>query len=521
MDPLTEAFQTINDDNIIAIYKNIPVTKRCSGCKKTIDKTEFIVEENIRSTCNTCRSKNNLHKNNQENIEYNNQRKQKLQFEFTKIINIPFSSEEPKKIADIIIENIQDSDDYKWKYVFIYICAQSNATQKNPRKHQDLTKQRDTPARERFACKGVIKIDVKTRIHCAQIQIKHDELHTVPSNFTVSDWVKNYISENLDLFPTVIYKQLVSKELDISIQQKQVYYWWSYYMTRNKSTWILTGFHKELQEKNICINECGIDATYNTNNLTFELYVLLAEVNGSGYPLGYLFLDNNGNGISGARTNTITKFLREFQIRGILPQFFLTDKDFAQISAAQEVWPNTKIQLCHCHLRRAVETKLKETTLPKRDNYEPIAANHEFSFIDIEFNPSNKAYKATRISGMIRKQAVFEMYTYCINNSLVWVWSYMWREWYIKDRWKSWNLWARSAFNTLSILKTTMIVEGHWKVLKRDYLYKFFRPRLDLLVYTLLEKLLPLQHRKFQQILSGRETLDWKKSLKSEWKKLA
>ncbi|CAB4485247.1 unnamed protein product [Rhizophagus irregularis] len=192
MDPLTEAFQTINDDNIIAIYKNIPVTKRCSGCKKTIDKTEFIVEENIRSTCNTCRSKNNLHK------------------------------KEPKKIADIIIENIQDSDDYKW----------NNATQKNPRKHQDLTKQRDTPARERFACKGVIKIDVKTRIHCAQIQIKHDELHTVPSNFTVSDWVKNYISENLDLFPTVIYKQLVSKELDISIQQKQVYYWWSYYMTR-------------------------------------------------------------------------------------------------------------------------------------------------------------------------------------------------------------------------------------------------------------------------------------------------
>jgi hypothetical protein len=59
------------------------------------------------------------HIDNQENIEYNDQRKQKLQFEFTKIINIPFSSEEPKKIADIIIENIQDSDDYKWKYVFI------------------------------------------------------------------------------------------------------------------------------------------------------------------------------------------------------------------------------------------------------------------------------------------------------------------------------------------------------------------------------------------------------------------
>ncbi|RGB23479.1 hypothetical protein C1646_774431 [Rhizophagus diaphanus] len=112
-----------------------------------------------------------------------------------------------------------------------------------------------------------------------------------------------------------------------------------------------------------------------------------------------------------------------------------------------------------------VEIKLKETKLSKRDNYEPIAANHEFSFIDIEFNPSNKTYKATRIyisqqnlpAGMIRKQAVFEMYIYCKNNSLVWVWSYMWREWYIKDRW---NLWARSAFDTLSILKITMIVKS-------------------------------------------------------------
>ncbi|RIA84012.1 hypothetical protein C1645_832899 [Glomus cerebriforme] len=38
------------------------------------------------------------------------------------------------------------------------------------------------------------------------------------------------------------------------------------------------------------------------------------------------------------------------------------------------VWPNTKIQLFHWHLRRAVETKLKETKLPKRDKHEPMVA---------------------------------------------------------------------------------------------------------------------------------------------------
>ena len=65
------------------------------------------------------------------------------------------------------------------------------------------------------------------------------------------------------------------------------------------------------------------------------MYVLHVEVDGTGYPLGYLFLDNNGNGVSGARTNVIAKFLGEFRTRGIFPQFFLTDKDFAQISAGR------------------------------------------------------------------------------------------------------------------------------------------------------------------------------------------
>jgi len=33
-------------------------------------------------------------------------------------------------------------------------------------------------------------------------------------------------------------------------------------------------------------------------------------------------------------------------MRGLEPTFFLTDKDFAQISAAKFVWKGIKIQLC-------------------------------------------------------------------------------------------------------------------------------------------------------------------------------
>ncbi|CAB4374030.1 unnamed protein product [Rhizophagus irregularis] len=48
-----------------------------------------------------------------------------------------------------------------------------------------------------------------------------------------------------------------------------------------------------------------------------------------------------------------------------------------------------------------------------------------------------------------------------------------------------------------------MIVESYWKVLKWDFLYKFFHPRFDLVVFIITKK------------------PEWKKIFKSEWKRLA
>ena len=107
-----------------------------------------------------------------------------------------------------------------------------------------------------------------------------------------------------------------------------------------------TGIYKQLNELKINISECRIDATYNTNNMGFELYVLHAEINGTGFPLSYLFLENNGGCKDGIRTSILQKFLTIFRDQELQPKFFLTDKDFAQINAARFTWPNAKIQLC-------------------------------------------------------------------------------------------------------------------------------------------------------------------------------
>ena len=41
------------------------------------------------------------------------------------------------------------------------------------------------------------------------------------------------------------------------------------------------------------------------NNFGFELYTLQAEMNGTGFPLAYMFLENNGRCGEGIRTAVI------------------------------------------------------------------------------------------------------------------------------------------------------------------------------------------------------------------------
>ena len=122
--------------------------------------------------------------------------------------------------------------------------------------------------------------------------------------------------------------------------------------------------------------------------MKFELYVVHAEVDGMGFPLSYLFLENNGNCGNGVRTGVIIDFLLQLKTLGLEPEFFITDKDFAQISAARFVWNNIKVQLCLWHIKKAVEARLSNNKIPQQVNYNGIAAQQQFSFIDPLFRPS-------------------------------------------------------------------------------------------------------------------------------------
>ena len=104
------------------------------------------------------------------------------------------------------------------------------------------------------------------------------------------------------------------------------------------------------------------------------------------------------------------------------------------------------------------------------------------------------------------------MYDFCYENDLKYVWAYMWCNWY---QFNLWILWARAATpNRICIFKTTMLMESHWKVIKRDYLPKFFRPRLDLVTFIIITRLIPHNEIMYDKYQKGREKVSWRKDFK-------
>ncbi|KAJ6473033.1 hypothetical protein C8R45DRAFT_1163371 [Mycena sanguinolenta] len=110
----------------------------------------------------------------------------------------------------------------------------------------------------------------------------------------------------------------------------------------------------------------------------------------------------------------------------------------------------------------------------------------------------------------IRRWAVTEMYKFCVENRLPEVLAYLWENWYRKSRWE---LWACSVHPKIPVLKTTMILESHWRRIKHDFLHHFHIPRCDLLAWILIVKLLPHTGH-------YRELPSWRKGFKKVWRKL-
>ncbi|RDH27526.1 hypothetical protein BDQ94DRAFT_184479 [Aspergillus welwitschiae] len=112
------------------------------------------------------------------------------------------------------------------------------------------------------------------------------------------------------------------------------------------------------------------------------------------------------------------------------------------------------------------------------------------------------------------------MYTWCKARGHYRLWAYLYINWYCPEQWK---LWARAADpSDIPVVKTSMIVESHWRTLKHDYLHRFNRPRVDLVVWVLTSRVLPDAVHRMTAISSGQFRVfkaRWREAFKKQWRR--
>ncbi len=112
----------------------------------------------------------------------------------------------------------------------------------------------------------------------------------------------------------------------------------------------------------------------------------MADANGFGIPLAFMFLRTTKDAAAGAKQAVLECFLGALKDLGVDPEFTLSDKDWSEINAMGVVWPDAKHQLCFWHGLRALKQRLsknRDTPAP----YDAAAAHAQFSFIDVTFVP--------------------------------------------------------------------------------------------------------------------------------------
>ena len=328
--------------------------------------------------------------------------------------------------------------------------------------------------------------------------------------------------------------------------------------------------------------EISMDETFGTNNAGMGLFAVLVEVDGAGIPVAYLLYEvaPNAKGEKKAETGAMVYLLQQFlgslKAIGFNPTFVGHDKDAAEMAAIRIVWEKAHQRLCYWHAKRAILTKMRDSdrTLTQR-HYYPAEAQQFVPDLEIcwgsdqlrrpdgehrrgncncaskhkTFEPNGRLETRDKkerdvvaeifsrhlnvhtafpdINGIykdkdtIYRDSVREIYTWCRAKNYFRLFAYLWVNWYRPNQWATW---ARAAAPEIPVLKTTMVVESHWKTVKHDYLHKFHRPRIDLVVWVILTKVVRDTARRLNRIVTqdSRDAgASWRKKFKATWKKLA
>ncbi|KAJ2990392.1 hypothetical protein NUW54_g8481 [Trametes sanguinea] len=306
---------------------------------------------------------------------------------------------------------------------FWYHCAQSDQREANA-KTSGSSKARDTRRMPRFPCNGWLHVTVREHSDIMQISIKHEADHLPYVDITIPTQWKEFIEQHArSQTPGKIWQGILAATggRDINFKSSAVYYHWTKVTRKDwrldndpfvsarkfieargadykivlmdikpePGTRVLGFYIQDFMDAWAThTQELAMDSTWNTNGGNFELFSAVADANGAGIPLAFLFIHTEKDAnTAGAKQTVLERFLHELKARGVEPEYTLTDKDWSEINAMRSVWPDSKHQLCFWHALRALKQRLcknKDAPAP----YQPTEAKRQFSFIDEHFVPA-------------------------------------------------------------------------------------------------------------------------------------
>ncbi|KAF0356993.1 ATP-dependent DNA helicase pif1 [Gigaspora margarita] len=334
----------------------------CTSCSRTLSSEEFIYESKIYKTCARSTIANTI-----DNLENHSKLSLAFGIRFDEV-TLNTVGTDVKAIATLIIDEIESGDEYHWtattapnlsaRYYGVgnayYACSQN---QELEREYKDSNRKRIT----RFNCCGKISIKIDIPLAEAKVFLKHEILHEKPIDIAMPPEVKQEIEKNLNLSPTDLRTHLRIRNFDLSkITYKQIHYWWSYYTQqfyKNDENHIISAckFFEQQQENNcnLCFHldtdsttaigfttslllashytEIHCDATYRTAKGRFELYGIVGNVEGTGFPVAYLILDttkSNNLNQEGLRTEALIGFFCALRDRGLNPIVSENNEDY-------------------------------------------------------------------------------------------------------------------------------------------------------------------------------------------------
>ncbi|PKY57507.1 hypothetical protein RhiirA4_510082 [Rhizophagus irregularis] len=501
--------------------------------------------------------------------------------EFQDLCDLKTIKKNFQQLVNVLLLPLEYGSGYYWEVREIHlitkkkkftgcVTAYLGCTQQEDRewkRPENLPPKRRSEARapiNRYACMGNVILTIDPQHQRVLIQGSHLQAHEHPQYRRVifpaaaKQWIQNnveYHLHNSELYRRLQHHNLIDAQIHT---KEQVYYWATVF---SKQTYIFNlknqllstkeylekqqyfkiiyylenDFVKALGFTTPLLNNIGItnlkeivvDSTFKTNQERFELFAVNANCGGYGMPVAYLYLltcdgeaeaYNDPKNQINTRVQVLCKFFTNLRNEGLLPAFVLLDKDAGEISAIEEAWSwTTNLQLCYWHLEHAISRRLKDKK-SKSSGYsknKAMEAYQQFDFINSSWIPNNGTGslcpddKIKEIINMIKRHANM--------HPLIPVVGYLWINWYNK---KDWKLFARSAYSSaISMARTTMITESHWRVLKYNYKYNYNRPRLDRLTQILVEQLVPDCDLKLTQYCTNRTFPAWWQTFKKDWNK--